>query len=264
MNSDLDYKKKYLKYKNKYIALQKEMSMQEGGWPSFTTFSTKSKIGIYLFFVDNPDKYNLLLDKMYLLNEMYFKDSGSEISKVLGQGCWYLERKMDVLGKVVGKFGEELVGKVILKSCANDSTFQEVRGQRFRYDMTTFESLQPLLANIKRELPSITHFFVVDYNALKYNRISCLFQMPGPAPLQEIYQQQQFVQQPGQGYVQQLPGQQIPIQQLAQPVGQIYGQQQGQIYGQQLAQPGQQIPIQQYAQTGQQPGQGYGQKYDKK
>ena len=53
MNSDLVYKKKYLKYKSKYIALQRQLYAQEGGWPSFTTFSTKSKLGIYLFFVDN-------------------------------------------------------------------------------------------------------------------------------------------------------------------------------------------------------------------
>jgi hypothetical protein len=178
MNSDLVYKKKYLKYKSKYIALQRQLYAQEGGWPSFTTFSTKSKLGIYLFFVDDSNKYKKLLDSMNLLKEVYFKDSGSEISKILGDGCWYLERKMDVLGKVVGKLGEELVGKVILKSCANDSATQEVKESRFRNDMTTIESIMPILANIKRELPNISHFFVVDYNGLKYNRISCLFEMP--------------------------------------------------------------------------------------
>ena len=212
MNSDLVYKKKYLKYKNKYIALQRQLNVQEGGWPSFTTFSTKSKLGIYLFFIDESNKYNKLLDSMQLLKELYFKDSGSEISKILGEGCWYLERKMDVLGKVVGKLGEELVGKVILKSCANDSNTKEIKGTRFRNEMTTIESIMPILTNIKRELPNIRYYFVVDYNALKYNRISCMFTMPEPAPApsqatalqMEQYQQQQQLQQQQQQQQQQL------------------------------------------------------------
>jgi hypothetical protein len=207
MNSDLVYKKKYLKYKSKYIALQRQLNVQEGGWPSLTTFSRKSKLGIYLFFVYDRNKYEELLDGMKLLKEEYFKDSGSEISKKLGQGCWYLERKMDVLGKFVGKLDEELVGKVILKSCASDSTVQEVKGARFKNEMTTINSIMPILRNIRYVLNELTHYFVVDFNALKYNRISCLFEMPELALLQgaTTYDADASIQKPSHQVVQNLP-----------------------------------------------------------
>ena len=92
MNSDLDYKKKYLKYKNKYIALQKEMSIQEGGfgWSSFTTNVSAYKQGVYLFLVSSPQAYNQLLDSMALPREQILKDSGVNIPQLLGQGCYYV------------------------------------------------------------------------------------------------------------------------------------------------------------------------------
>ena len=107
MNSDLDYKKKYLKYKNKYIALQKEMSIQEGGWGwnSFTTNVSAYKQGVYLFLVNDPGAYDKLLNQLQLPRDEVIKDSGLSIPQLLGPGCYYAERKMDISGRVAGYYG---------------------------------------------------------------------------------------------------------------------------------------------------------------
>ena len=221
MNSDLVYKKKYLKYKSKYIALQRQLYAQEGGWPSFTTFSTKSKLGIYLFFINNAEKYDKLLDRMNLLKEVYFKDSGSEISNVLGEKCYYVERKTNIIDS--GTKGEGRISLTFnklftLKSCKGDQDipFKDVE---FSDKNVNIDSLKDILSAISSKLNYITHYFIVDYNALKYNRISCLFKMPDPqatAPELEQYQLQQQQQQQQQQYQQQQQQQQYQQQQPGQ------------------------------------------------
>jgi hypothetical protein len=181
MNSDLVYKKKYLKYKSKYIALQRQLNVQEGGWPSLTTFSSKSKLGIYLFFINDKRKYdNNLLDEWKLLKEVYFKDSGSEISKVLGDGCYYVERKTNIL-KSDFKLGRLAVTKSFTLISCKDGTKIDIPSEDFSNENNGVSSIQNILNLAKQNVSNLTHYFVVDFNALKYNRISCLFEMPGPA-----------------------------------------------------------------------------------
>ena len=181
MNSDLVYKKKYLKYKSKYIALQRQLNVQEGGWPSFTTLSTKSKLGIYLFLVNDPVKYKNLLDGWELLKELYFKDSGSEISKMLGEGCYYIERKTNII-KSDFKIGRFAVTKSFTLISCKDGTEKNIPSEDFSNENNNIESIQNILSLARSKDNNLTHYFVVDYNALKYNRISCLFIMPEPAP----------------------------------------------------------------------------------
>lgn len=188
MNSDLVYKKKYLKYKSKYIALQRQLYAQEGGWrPSFTTFSFKSKLGIYLFFIYNTDKYYEMLDDMKLLKEIYFKDGGKEISEHLGEGCYYVERKTNIIDsgtKGEGRISITFNKSFTLKSCKGGKDIP-FKGVEFSDKNVSFDSLNEILnaisSNVPPIVPSITHYFIVDFNGLKYNRISCLFKMPDPS-----------------------------------------------------------------------------------
>jgi hypothetical protein len=270
MNSDLVYKKKYLKYKNKYIALQKEMSIQEGGWGwnSFTTNVNAYKQGVYLFLIGNEQKYYQLLDSMALPREQVLRDSGIYIPQLLGQGCYYAERKMDVRGTIVGAIagtrGATLGNQPLeLKECGT-GTARIINETQFTNATTTKEAVAQIASVIKKQMPTLHYYFIVDYNSRTSNRISSLFSIP------QGYGQptnQQFTQQPGQGYGQ--PMDQGFGQPPGQP-GQGYGQQLVQGYGQQ-----QQIPIQQLAQQvgqqqiqgqpgfEQQPGQ-FRQKYEKK
>jgi len=200
MNSDLVYKKKYLKYKSKYIALQRQLNVQEGGWPSFTTLSTKSKLGIYLFLVNDVNKYNNLLDEWKLLKELYFKDSGSEISKMLGEGCYYIERKTNII-KSDFKIGRFAVTKSFTLISCKDGTEKNIPSEDFSDENKGANSIQNILNLARSSFPSLTHYFVVDFNALKYNRISCLFVMPSVPPSQNApgYDANAPIQNPPQG-----------------------------------------------------------------
>ena len=96
MNSDLVYKKKYLKYKSKYTTLQRQLNVQEGGFSFSAIKPSNVKSGIYLFFVTASQDYAKLKDSMGLPMELFLRDSGVEISNKLGASCYYAEQKIDV------------------------------------------------------------------------------------------------------------------------------------------------------------------------
>lgn len=173
MNSDLVYKKKYLKYKNKYTALQREMNVQEGGL-SFSAIKPQNvKSGIYLFFVNDPSKYNKLLDQFILPKDVFLRDSGVEISNELGVGCYYVERKMNVAGRLLGSVGVKIVPTINLKECVTGTSI-EIEGVDFTNKNESLESISVTLGGIKRKIQELTHFFIVEFNTAKSNRISCL------------------------------------------------------------------------------------------
>lgn len=180
MNSDLVYKKKYLKYKSKYTALQREMNVQEGGLSFSSIKPANIKSGIYLFLVSNPQDYDKLLDLMKLPKEVYLRDSGVEISNTLGSSCYYAERKMDVRGAIIGAIAgkrEVQLGKMLeLKQCGTGQSVT-INGTQFTNATTTLEMVAQIALAIKQQMQNLTHYFIVDYNSLKSNRISCLYQI---------------------------------------------------------------------------------------
>ncbi len=176
MNSDLVYKKKYLKYKSKYTALQREMNVQEGGI-SFGAKPVNIKSGIYLFFVTAPQDYAKLKDSMGLPLELYLRDSGVEISNTLGPTCYYAERKMDISGAIGSKFGlsRTLESQSLeLKQCGTGvSTI--ISGTEFKGNTTQLIQVQNIASVVKTKISSLAYFFIVEYNSIKSNRISCLY-----------------------------------------------------------------------------------------
>jgi len=259
MNSDLVYKKKYLKYKNKYIALQKEMSIQEGGlgWSAFINPGS-IKQGIYLFLISNQQQYYQLLDGMQLPQEQYLRDSGINIPRILGQGCYYVERKQRLAPTYTIEVGNMKASNVDMQSPIKQCSDKVETGYTvpFTSMITNIQGVSSIANQVKQQLPQITHFFIVDYNTRTSNRISALFPIEMQPMGQQFAQQGQQMQPMGQQFAQQ--GQQM------QPMGQQFSQQLGQPQGY-----GQQVPIQQLAQYGS-PGQqlaqarGFGQKYEKK
>jgi hypothetical protein len=179
MNSDLVYKKKYLKYKSKYTALQRELNVQEGGagWSSFKALNPYSSVtlkdtksGIYLFLVDNESHYNVLLDPLGLINGKYLSDSNVEITRALGPTCYYVERKIKL---TVGTYG--LKDTPEIKQCGQiaNSTGKKIN---FTTDINNLRGVMQTAAEIKQMIPALTHFFIVDYsNTTSSNRISCLY-----------------------------------------------------------------------------------------
>jgi hypothetical protein len=178
MNSDLVYKKKYLKYKSKYTALQREMNVQEGGLSFSSIKPANIKSGIYLFLVSNPQNYYNLLDPMGLPKEVYLRDSGVEISNTLGSSCYYAERKMDVRGAIIGTIAGnrnvQLEQKLELKQCGTGQPVI-INETQFTNATATITSVVPIASVIRQQMQNLTHYFIVDYNSLKSNRISCLY-----------------------------------------------------------------------------------------
>ena len=181
MNSDLVYKKKYLKYKNKYTALQREMNVQEGGvtWSSFKALNPLSpvtfkdtKSGIYLFLVDNASHYDKLLDPLGLIQGKYLADTNVEISRTLGQSCYYVERKIKA---TIGTYGWNDIPDI--KQCSLPATSTTGQKINFTTDMNSLSAFKGIAQQIKvmAQFSQLTHFFIVDFsNTTASNRISCL------------------------------------------------------------------------------------------
>jgi hypothetical protein len=180
MNSDLVYKKKYLKYKGKYTALQREMNVQEGGvgLSSFKAFNPYSSVtlkdtksGIYLFLVDNESRYNVLLDNLGLIHGKYLSDTNVEITRALGETCYYVERKWKITAGTTG-----LNDTPDIKQCGKIATST---GKKigFTTDINNLNGFRQIAAQIKQQIFSqLAHFFIVDYsNTTSSNRISCLY-----------------------------------------------------------------------------------------
>jgi hypothetical protein len=177
MNSDLVYKKKYLKYKSKYTALQREMNVQEGGISFSSIKPANIKSGIYLFFVTNSQDYDNLKDEMGLPKEVYLRDSGAEISNKLGSSCYYAERKMDVTG-IIGspfKLSRNIeVQSLELKQCVT-GTPNVINGTQFTGRTSSLIMVEEIAKIVKQQIPYLSFYFIVDYNSTKSNRISCLY-----------------------------------------------------------------------------------------
>lgn len=179
MNSDLVYKKKYLKYKNKYTALQREMNIQEGG-VGFGTFTSKNKYGKYLFFIPSSDLYKKLLDKWSIPSSDCLSDGGDIIPRLLGSTSYYIERKKNLL-KSNFKIGRLAISKgFTLKNCAGLGDI-DIQGIDFSDENDGINSIQSILLAVKNKVPNLNHYFIVDYNSLKYNVISCVLDMPQPS-----------------------------------------------------------------------------------
>jgi hypothetical protein len=201
MNSDLVYKKKYLKYKNKYTALQRKMNVQEGGvgWSSFKALNPKSSVtlkdtksGIYLFLVNSKNYYDKLSDPLGLIHGKFLSDTNVEISRALGETCYYVERKVKL---TVGTYGRNDIPDV--KQCALPATSNTSIKVPFTTDINNIAAVRGIAQTIKTELNSkiielkqisseqksslqLTHFFIVDFsNGTSSNRISCLYPIVG-------------------------------------------------------------------------------------
>jgi hypothetical protein len=211
MNSDLVYKKKYLKYKDKYTALQRQLNVQEGGagWSSFKALNPYSSVtlkdtksGIYLFLVDNEIRYNALLDPLGLIQGKFLSDSNVEITRALGPTCYYVERKIKF---TAGTLGWNDTPEIKRCGQTTNSTGKKIN---FTTDINNVEGVMQIAAAIKQMIHELTHFFIVDYsNTTSSNRISCLYTIPPP---QQQYPPQQLQQYPPQQ--QQYPQQQYPQQ----------------------------------------------------
>lgn len=209
MNSDLDYKKKYLKYKNKYVALQKEMSIQEGGFELMKPFTNVSayKQGVYLFLVHRPEVYNNLLNQLQLPRDEVVKDSGLSIPQLLGPGNYYAERKMDIIGRTIESYGWERSKQTIdVRQCPAGTPTPILIPKssiNFNVSITTFPQVQQIASIIQQGLLGqsqgrVTHFFIVDYNSRMSNKISCLFPIPQPPMQQGMPMQPLLMNQSGQ------------------------------------------------------------------
>jgi hypothetical protein len=194
MNSDLVYKKKYLKYKSKYTTLQRQLNVQEGGFSFSAIKPSNVKSGIYLFFVTSTQDYGKLIDNMGLPMELFLRDSGVEISNKLGANCFYAEQKIDIKGKLLSALdGMKNMDKVKLelKQCSTGipTNIQQIE---FTGRTTALVMVDEIAKVVKKQIPSLNFYFIVDYNARTSNRISCLNPIPQLAdpitPMQQIGQ----------------------------------------------------------------------------
>ena len=221
MNSDLVYKKKYLKYKSKYTTLQRQLNVQEGGFSFSAIKPSNVKSGIYLFFVTASQDYAKLKDSMGLPMELFLRDSGVEISNKLGASCYYAEQKIDIKGKLLSALdGMKNIDKVKLelKQCSTgiSTIIQQIE---FTGRTISLELVNDIASVVKKQISTLNFYFIVDYNARTSNRISCLnpipqmqqvgqYSAPPPQATAPLLEQQPYqLQQQQQQYQQQQPGQ---------------------------------------------------------
>lgn len=175
MNSDLVYKKKYLKYKSKYTALQQQqMNVQEGGLGGI-------KAGMYLFIVDAAG-YNAyingIFNNMGLPTDDCLADSGTKIPQLLGPNSFFVPRN---LGVTIG-IASLNIGNNDVKRCGVNGEVISLNSTQFTRNTQNVDQLRIVArevagalfnkGKINQSQTPLTHFFVVDYNNLKSNRIS--------------------------------------------------------------------------------------------
>jgi hypothetical protein len=167
MNSDLVYKKKYLKYKSKYTALQQQQQQQGAGFGSLIT--GKGKFGWYLYLTNETAYQNLFDTDLGFPKQGITLDKTNMICKLLcekHQGSSYIERSINLL-KNESK---------IVNCCIDTSTI--VTPQYFFKAQVNKATTNMYISGIKSN-QSITgsgntHWFIVDYDP-SGNRISDLF-----------------------------------------------------------------------------------------
>jgi len=175
MNSDLVYKKKYLKYKSKYTALQQQQTnVQEGGLGGV-------KAGMYLFIVDAAGYgvyYNGIFNKMGLPTDDCLADSGTKIPQLLGLNSFFVPRN---LGATIG-IATLSIGNNDVKRCGVNGEVILLNSTQFTRNTQNVEELKKIAQDVRNALNGIkklqaplTHFFVVEYNNLKSNRISFIY-----------------------------------------------------------------------------------------
>jgi hypothetical protein len=175
MNSDLVYKKKYLKYKSKYTALQQQMNVQDGGLGGI-------KSGMYLFIVDTVgyNKYVTIFDTMGLPKDDYLADSGNKIPQLLGNNSFFVPRSI-VDGSLNLGIGTFNLGNNDVKRCGVNGEVIPLNSTQFTRNTQNVEQLKKIAQDVANALHNkgkidqeapLTHFFVVEYNDFKSNRIS--------------------------------------------------------------------------------------------
>lgn len=184
MNSDLVYKKKYLKYKSKYTALQQQqqqMNIQDGGLGGI-------KAGMYLFIVDAAGHgayYNGIFNIMGLPTDDCLADSGTKIPQLLGPNSFFVPRN---LGATIG-IATLSIGNNDVKRCGVNGEVIPLNSKQFTRNTQTVEELRTIAQDVGNALHAkskiglqtpLKHFFVVEYNNLKSNRISFIY------PLQNL------------------------------------------------------------------------------
>jgi hypothetical protein len=179
MNSDLVYKKKYLKYKSKYTALQREMNVQEGGfgWGDVKVGAKNLKSGINLkygwyLYLTNEDAYNNLFAdlELGLLHDDIISNKDRKICTQLiekNTNTQYVERSINVFSNTSN-----------IISCATPDTKIVIKPQFFSKSHYNVNNIRQYLSEVSSNNPnainpSNTHWFIVDYNATG-NRISKL------------------------------------------------------------------------------------------
>ena len=170
MNSDLVYKKKYLKYKSKYTTLQQQMNVQDGGLGGI-------KSGMYLFIVDAAGykMYNNgIFDTMGLPTDECLADRGTKIPQLLGSNSFFVPRNLGI--------GALTIDNNDVKRCGVNGEVIPLNSTQFTRNTQNVDQLRIVArevagalfnkGKINQNQTPLTHFFVVDYNNLKSNRIS--------------------------------------------------------------------------------------------
>jgi hypothetical protein len=165
MNSDLVYKKKYLKYKSKYTALQQQQQQQGAGLVDL--MSGKGKYGWYLFVTTN-DGYRQLFDR-----DLGFPVDGITLDKTnkicellcrIAPESFYIERSINILNN------ESKIVK------CSDNSYTKTSPQFFYKSHVDRLSISFYVSALKTngKVGNNTHWFIVDFDP-SGNRISTVF-----------------------------------------------------------------------------------------
>ena len=183
MNSDLVYKKKYLKYKSKYTALQQQQQ-QGAGFGSLIT--GKGKFGWYLYLTTEEAYQKLFEPDLGFPMPGITLDKTNAVSKILfaiNPKSVYIERTVSVLANN---------SKIMSCDTNNYNALASVTPEFSWRSMVNKPSINNFLFDIKPQVTSTiqtqtgsmnaswygnTHWFVVDFDP-SGNRFSKVFPMP--------------------------------------------------------------------------------------
>ena len=172
MNSDLVYKKKYLKYKSKYTALQQQQ--QGAGFGSLIT--GKGKFGWYLYLTTEAAYKKLFEPDLGFPVAGITLDKTNAVSKILfaaNPRSVYIERTASILNNE---------SKIMSCDPTNYFALASVTPEFSWRSMVNKPNINNFLFDIKSQTGGTnwygnTHWFVVDFDP-SGNRFSDVFSMP--------------------------------------------------------------------------------------
>lgn len=174
MNSDLVYRKKYLKYKSKYTALQQQQQQQGAGLGSLLT--GKGKFGWYLYLTTEAAYQKLFEQDLGFPVSGITLDKTNAVSKILfaiNSRSVYIERTASVLTSNSKIMSCDPTNYIALASVTPEFSWRS---------MVNKPNINNFLIDIKPQTEGSnwygnTHWFVVDFDP-SGNRFSKVFPMP--------------------------------------------------------------------------------------